>query len=242
LRHAQSLYVRLAYDTLREECAFDRLSQGDLTGFRADLRQLVADLDLATDDTDRSVAIALMLALLERVNVELARRSRRTAALLQQRMHLIDLFRDVRAPQALRIRWYYALDRLLNAHASAPIGEASIVARARALIASDYHRRLSLSVIAAELHVSPSYLSRRFRLETGVTLTSYLQGVRLEQARRLLIESDRQLSEIAFLVGYQNYRDFHRNFVKYERASPREVQRRCRSRAPRRADQASSIP
>jgi hypothetical protein len=26
-------------------------------------------------------------------------------------------------------------------------------------------------------------------------------------------------------VGYQNYRDFYRNFMKYERMSPRQVQR-----------------
>ena len=31
---------------------------------------------------------------------------------------------------------------------------------------------------------------------------------------------------IAFVVGYQTYRDFYRNFVKYERASPRQARRR----------------
>lgn len=239
MRQVQSLYVRLAYDTHREEVAFGRLAKGDLVGFRTELRELVANLDLATGENDRPALMSLLFALLERVNLELARRFRRPAALLHHRMQMIDLFRDVPQPHAIRSRWNMAFDRLLAAHTHATPGGGSIVVRARELIAREYHRRLSLSVIAQELHVSPSYLSRRFRLETGATLTSYLQGVRLEQARKLLTDGARQLSEIAFLVGYQNYRDFHRNFVKYERASPREVQRRCRAGALPTKEQAS---
>jgi AraC-like DNA-binding protein len=46
----------------------------------------------------------------------------------------------------------------------------------------------------------------------------------------LLAGGGRSISEIAYMVGYQNYRDFYRNFVKYERASPRQA-RRSMSRA-----------
>ena len=77
--------------------------------------------------------------------------------------------------------------------------------------------------IIAALAVSPNYLSRLFRRETGLTLTTYIQHARLEQAKRLLADDDRSISEIAYQVGYQNYRDFYRNFVKYEKASPRHV-------------------
>ena len=75
------------------------------------------------------------------------------------------------------------------------------------------------------LHVSPNYLSRVFRREAGVTLTAQIHHARLEHARLLLAAGDRSISEIAYLVGYQNYRDFYRNFVKYERASPRQARR-----------------
>ena len=42
----------------------------------------------------------------------------------------------------------------------------------------------------------------------------------------LLADDRRSLAEIAYRVGYRNYRDFYRNFVKYENASPSQVQRR----------------
>jgi AraC-like DNA-binding protein len=101
-----------------------------------------------------------------------------------------------------------------------------LVARARELIEQSYMRRISLSSIASTLAVSPNYLSRLFRAETGITLTAYVQRARLDRAKQLLGESGRTISEIAYQVGYQNYRDFYRNFVKYEKVSPRQMRRR----------------
>jgi AraC-like DNA-binding protein len=65
-----------------------------------------------------------------------------------------------------------------------------------------------------------------------VNLTSYLHRVRLEHAMLLLASGERSISEIAYLVGYQNYRDFYRNFVKRKSASPRQVQRELGREAP----------
>ena len=44
----------------------------------------------------------------------------------------------------------------------------------------------------------------------------------------LLAEEGRSCAEIAYEVGYQNYRDFYRNLVKYERVSPRRLRQRLR--------------
>jgi two-component system response regulator YesN len=59
-----------------------------------------------------------------------------------------------------------------------------------------------------------------------MTLTAYVHRVRLEHARMLLAAGDHTISEIAYLVGYQTYRDFYRNFVKYEQSSPRQARKR----------------
>jgi AraC family transcriptional regulator of adaptative response / methylphosphotriester-DNA alkyltransferase methyltransferase len=98
--------------------------------------------------------------------------------------------------------------------------------RACAYIDENYHRRISLSQVAERLAVSPSYLSRVFRRETGVTLTTYVQRARIDRSLVLLAQGAKNISEIAYQVGYQNYRDFYRNFVKCERASPRQVRSR----------------
>ena len=42
----------------------------------------------------------------------------------------------------------------------------------------------------------------------------------------LLADESRSIAEIAYLVGYQNYRDFYRNFVKHEHVPPSQVRRK----------------
>ena len=93
-------------------------------------------------------------------------------------------------------------------------------------LASRYCEPLCLDRLSRQIGFSRSYLCRLFKRETGTTLTSYIHGVRLGHALVLLAAGGRSISEIAYLVGYQNYRDFYRNFVKIKKASPRQFQRR----------------
>ena len=69
-----------------------------------------------------------------------------------------------------------------------------LVEKARTYIEENYHQRIFLSSVAAKLHISPNYLSRLFRRETGVTLTSYIQQRRMEHAMLLLGEGGRSIS------------------------------------------------
>ena len=58
------------------------------------------------------------------------------------------------------------------------------------------------------------------------TIWGDIQRVRIGHATRLLADARCSISEIAYRVGYRNYRDFYRNFVKHENASPRAVRER----------------
>jgi AraC-like DNA-binding protein len=62
---------------------------------------------------------------------------------------------------------------------------------------------LSLSELAAELHVSPFHLTRVFRERTGRTLTAYLHDLRLRTAvERLDADPGAPLSRVAADLGY----------------------------------------
>ena len=104
------------------------------------------------------------------------------------------------------------------------------VLRARAYLDRHFTRRISLSELARAIHLSPNYLSSIFRKEMGVTVTQYLRQRRMRLAEQLLMEGRHTISEVAYQVGYQNYRDFHRNFVREGNRSPRTFLRLCRSR------------
>lgn len=60
----------------------------------------------------------------------------------------------------------------------------------------------TLTALADLVGLSARHLSRAFRLETGQTLSTYLQEVRIEQAQRLLSESSLPLKEISARLGF----------------------------------------
>ena len=79
----------------------------------------------------------------------------------------------------------------------------------------------SFSEIAKKLRYDPSWLSREIKRKTGKTYTQLIQEKRLAQAAFLLKNTQRNVSEIATAVGYENISYFHRIFGETYGLSPR---------------------
>ena len=79
----------------------------------------------------------------------------------------------------------------------------------------------SFAELTEQLHYDPSWLSREIKRKTGKTYTQLIQEKRLAQAAFLLRNTDRNVSDIAFAVGYENISYFHRIFADSYGKSPR---------------------
>jgi len=227
-----TLVGRLGYDLEAEGIAMERLRRLDIEGCRRAVDRLLSRLDPAgRDRAHRAAAVLVLHDLLQRVVRILEPRSPTPPSRDDsgERWRLVAEFAEIDDPRDIVPRFRAALDRLLEPWRSLPSGGRPVVQRACVFIRENYHDRISLSSIAERLHVSPNYLSRQFRRETGSTLTSFIHRVRLEHARAMLADGGRSISEVAYRVGYQNYRDFHRNFVKYENVAPSQVSRAASS-------------
>lgn len=73
---------------------------------------------------------------------------------------------------------------------------------------------LGLDTVAREFGYSPSYLSRLFKIETGLSLIDYVNMVRIYNARKLLGTPGWLAYEVCRTVGYNNYNYFSKNFKK----------------------------
>ena len=71
---------------------------------------------------------------------------------------------------------------------------------------------LSLSAVAAEFGLSPQYFSTFFRDNFGRTFTQHINSLRIEQAARLLRETDLPVMEVGFRVGFDNFSYFIKRF------------------------------
>ena len=81
---------------------------------------------------------------------------------------------------------------------------------------------LSLSSVAEKFNISVSYLSRLIKQHTGKTFLEHLITLRMEMAKRLLIETDMKVDFVVDKVGYQNYNSFAKTFKKYTGLSANE--------------------
>jgi AraC-like DNA-binding protein len=236
-----AFYSRIGYSVEIEALALESLRAGDLSGCRAAFDKLLRGMDIPSEEGDASKLVQLLCDVLQRLNSLLHGNPRYEVSYQRNRLFLIDSFSRCNNAVAALDLFTPALERLLKSAGGEHRTSNPLVDRACSFIRESYDRRISLSRVARELAVSPNYLSRIFRREAGMTLTAYIQRIRLRHALHLLGESGSSISEIAYRVGYQNYRDFHRNFVKYENASPSAVRRRLgglsssaeRSRLPR---------
>ncbi len=81
---------------------------------------------------------------------------------------------------------------------------------------------LSLSDVAETCNMHQDKVTALIRQGYGQTFKQYLNRLRLTEAQRLLRETDRQISEIAFAVGYNSVSHFNRVFKQFFSCTPRE--------------------
>jgi len=97
-----------------------------------------------------------------------------------------------------------------------------IVEIAKAYVQANFARTITLKEISREVFLSPNYFSTLFAKATGMTVFDYVQQVRLEEARRLLLESNLPVRTVARQSGYPTAAHFARTFRLQVGQSPRD--------------------
>jgi AraC family transcriptional regulator len=95
--------------------------------------------------------------------------------------------------------------------------------RAKLRIATNWLKPWKLDELADAAHLSPAHFHRVFRRMAGESLGEYLGRVRLDEARRRLIQTDRAIGLIAVQVGYDDVSAFHRAFRRQFGMTPKRL-------------------
>ena len=121
---------------------------------------------------------------------------------------------------------------LENSSALKPPNEKSpalnYVRRAISFMRGNFREPLTLTRAAAEIGVSPCYLSDIFSRNAGRGFTAYLNRLRAENARRLLVTTDISVTQIAFESGFGSVSSMNRCFLREFGLSPRDLRNRDR--------------
>ena len=96
------------------------------------------------------------------------------------------------------------------------------IAEIKNYIRSHLSEKITMEQIASHVHLSPDYVGKYFKRDTGETVQSYLIRKRMEKARDLLQNTDRTISDICFETGYGNPSYFISVFRQYNGITPQQ--------------------
>ncbi|MFA5849923.1 MAG: AraC family transcriptional regulator [Bacteroidales bacterium] len=88
-------------------------------------------------------------------------------------------------------------------------------------INQNYHREITLKEIGDLVNMSESAISHFFKKRTGRSFITYINDVRIGNASRLLEETTRSISDVAYSCGFNNLSNFNHTFKKYRNQTPR---------------------
>ena len=107
-------------------------------------------------------------------------------------------------------------------------GSSRLAAEVAGYVQRHLSEPVSTEAMAKEFYLSRTYLSARFKKETGVTLTDFILNEKTEEAKRLLRYSDKTASAISNYLGFSSHSHFVRVFRKYAGTTPNEYREKFR--------------
>lgn len=100
-----------------------------------------------------------------------------------------------------------------------------------AYIGEHFGEQLTVRELSSKFGYNESYFSRMFRKNTEMSVSQYIQTIRLEHAKKLLRETDENVTAISLLCGYSDVSYFSSRFKSYTGKSPQQFRARYHKNA-----------
>jgi AraC-type DNA-binding domain-containing proteins len=85
-----------------------------------------------------------------------------------------------------------------------------------------YRERISLADVAAQLYMTPGYFSKFFSKMMKKSFFEFLNEYKISKSCKLLLETDKSISEICYDSGFESIPFFYRQFKKFKKCQPKQ--------------------
>ncbi len=85
---------------------------------------------------------------------------------------------------------------------------------------SNYIPDITLQEVAQKFNISPSHLSKKLNKETGMSFNDNLNKIRINESKKLLLQTNKSILEVAIAVGFNYQNHFGKVFKQLVGVSP----------------------
>jgi len=101
-----------------------------------------------------------------------------------------------------------------------------IIMKATEYIDSNLHRHITLEELASVTHRNPAYISIKFKEETGLGVTNYINQAKIDAAKQLLQDTELTISDVAYTLAFSSQSYFSKLFRELTGETPRDYRMR----------------
>ncbi len=208
-----------SYPLETEQKLLSKLKEGNAEASSALLNDLLGYVFLSAGNEISTIKYRSveLCSLLSRAAIENGAASNQIFALNNNFMQNMDNYRST---DDLCYAMIEILDAFLECMFPPAVKNNRMIRDAMNYISTNFSSPLTLEEVASHLHLNPTYFSRIFKESFGSSFKEYLTYVRIEEAKRLLSNTDYSLLDIAIAVGFDNQSYFTSVFKKSTGVTP----------------------
>lgn len=95
--------------------------------------------------------------------------------------------------------------------------------------AEHYTEKITTNIVARELYISPSSVTKVFAGKLGTTFGEYINRLRVNKARHYLEKTDKRIVDIMYECGFNNQSTFNRVFQEVQGTTPSKLRKKARN-------------
>lgn len=104
----------------------------------------------------------------------------------------------------------------------------TVLHKTKTYIEMHYSESITLKLIAEKMMINPVYLGQLFKKTYGVYFNEFLMGIRVQEAKKLLRQTDLRVYEISDMVGFKHQDYFVNQFKRMEKMTPTEYRQHAK--------------
>ncbi len=134
----------------------------------------------------------------------------------------LNLLREIRNMEQLQDWLEGVLQHFFDCvFAQSQVKHVNIIYNAIQYVQKNYNQKIYLEDVAGMIYLNPSYFSRVFKDEMGVTFHSYLTNYRIEMSKKFLLDPSIPILSVASLVGFDDQSYFTKVFKRKNGVTPK---------------------